>query len=185
MKTNPSGFVPDFQFPELCIFFLLGCYWALEGGLIRPLGIGCPRSPLRRRSKYVFQDLHDMQDRSVSTQITNIIRSCIPQQLKGYFSGRSIRYGAMTELSWDPAVAYVEAVTLGGWATPSNSDFYVWIYLVAIIPPVLCLAGYPDCRVIPQLPQSGLLFNLPEQDHRLTPDQWQSFVSHLYVNQLP
>ena len=28
LKTNPSGFVPDFEHPHLCVFFSLGCFWA-------------------------------------------------------------------------------------------------------------------------------------------------------------
>ena len=38
LKTNPSGFVPDFEFPELCVFLLLGIYWACNEGLFRANG---------------------------------------------------------------------------------------------------------------------------------------------------
>jgi hypothetical protein len=58
-------------------------------------------------------------------------------------------------------------VALGGWATPSNRDYYVWQYLIAIIPSVLCLAGYPDVRQLPSLP--SLKFLLVEEHPELDP----------------
>ena len=57
LKTNPSGFVPDFDYPEMCCFFALGCFWSVDDGLTRPGGIGEPNSPRARRTRYVFQDL--------------------------------------------------------------------------------------------------------------------------------
>jgi hypothetical protein len=88
---------------------------------------------------------------------TGIIKSFIPTHLKHYFSAKSLWYGAMTHLAWDQAVTYEELVALGGWATPSNSDLYVWVYLVSIIPSILSLAGYPDPHVLPHLPQIHLV----------------------------
>jgi hypothetical protein len=75
LKTNPSAFVPDFDCPEMCIWLGLGCYWACCDGLARPEGIGPENSALRRKSAFVFQDLHHMQDGNVVKTLTTAIRS--------------------------------------------------------------------------------------------------------------
>ena len=185
LKTNPSGFVPDFEFPELCVFLLLGCYWSCNDGLFRPEGIGTPKSPLRRKSRYVFQSLHKINDSSVTDKLTRLIRGLVPTELKSFFSSRSCRVGAMTYLSWDPAVTYEEAVALGGWSTPSNRDWYVWTYLVAIIPAVLSLAGYPDPRVIPYLPKYKKLLVEGNEQQQFSVDKWNLFINHLFKVTLP
>jgi len=86
---------------------------------------------------------------------------------------------------WDPAVTYEEAIALGGWASATNSDWYTWTYLIAIIPAVLTLSGYPDCRVLPYLPSCSKLFmgGVPI-DFRMTHDRYQMFVSSLFPNSL-
>ena len=65
----------------------------------------------------------------------------------------------MNLLAWDPAVTYEEGVALGGWKTGCNRDWYVWTYLCAIVFAVLALAGYPDPRILPQLPTCNILFH--------------------------
>jgi hypothetical protein len=121
-------------------------------------------SPHHRKMHFVFQDLHEIRDDAVSDQITRYLCSFIPNAIRTFFSGKSLRVGAMSLLTWDPAVTYEEAVALGGWATPSNRDYYVWQYLIAIIPSVLCLAGYPDVRQLPSLPLLKFLEEHPDLD---------------------
>ena len=93
----------------------------------------------------------------------------------------------MTRLAWDPAVTFEEEIALGGWSTQSNRDHYVWITVPAILPPALCLAGYPDCRVIPYMPSLGMLFH----HQQLSPGQrfeqrtYEKFLRQLYVCDLP
>ena len=168
LVTNPAGFAPDFEFAETCVVLLLGCFWACESGLERVDGIGEPFTPRSRKVRYVFQDFHNIQDRNVTAQISRIIKPVRPDQIKPMISAKSCRIGAMTDLSWDPAVTYEEAVALGGWSTPSNRDWYVWTYLVAIVPAVLSLAGCPDPRSIPVLPNVGKLFYEGSGDDLLT-----------------
>jgi hypothetical protein len=184
LKTNPSAFFIDYMHPEMCILFLLGCFWAIRRGLERS-DIGEDKSSARRKALYVFQKLHSVKDDTVAKSITSYIKSCIPASIRAFFSGRSLRYGAMTLLSWDPAVSYEEAVALGGWTTPSNASYYVWMYLVAVIPAALALAGYPDVRMIPYLPDIGKIFSTGLPAERCTADQWSAFVQHLFVVQLP
>ena len=184
-KTNPSGFAPDFEHPELCCFLLFGCYWSLEGGLMRPGGLGLPNTPERRTASFVFQDLHQQADNSVAKDLTAIIRACIPKVLWKLFSVKSLRCGSMTQLAWDPAVTHEESIALGGWAFSSNASKYMWCYLVSIIPPILTLSGYNDARVLPYLPTAGMLFHSGPMEDRINPDQWQLFVSKLYTIQLP
>ena len=90
-------------------------------------------------------------------------------------------------LVWDPSITHEEAVALGGCTTPSNRDWYTWIYLVAVIPPALALAGYPDARVIPYLPSTGCLFALgdDDEDKSMQVDKYLAFVSVLFSISLP
>lgn len=183
LKSTPIGFVPEYKNPETCIFLALGCYWACDGGLSRDV-VGDPGTPINRKSAFVFQDLHDIRDASVAGQIGNIIKSAVPADLISFYSVKSLRYGAMSQLSWDPAVAYEEAVALGGWTTDSNSSWYTWTYLIAIIPAVLCLADYPDARVLPYLPNCRRLSLNLEGNIPLTEDGFQSLVRELFSTPL-
>ena len=185
LKSTPLGFVPEFDHPESCVFLALGCYWAVDNGLTRPPGHDTPGTGLDRKSAFVFQDLHDIKDDSVTKQLSQLIKSIVPDQLKSFYSVKSMRYGAMSGLMWDPAVAYEEAIALGGWSTTTNSDWYTWIYLIAVIPAVLSLNGYPDCRVLPYLPTCTRCFAVslaPEK--RMTADKYTAFVAELFPNSL-
>ena len=104
-----------------------------------------------------------------------------------YFTGKSFRYGGMSQLAWDPAVSYDESVALGGWTTSTNHDHYVWEYLVSIIPAVLSLAGYPDCRVLPYTPTLGMLFfhESLRVEQRFTKETYEKFIQKLYIIDLP
>lgn len=184
LKSNPSGFTADYEGPETCVFFSLGCYWACNNGLLRQVP-GEPGSPQARLAGYVFQDLHGMRDDSVAKQLTEILRSRVHHQLRKFISIKSCRFGSMTELAYDPAVAYEEGVALGGWATGSNSDWYVWTYLVAIVPPILTLAGYPDPRVIAHLPRKAPVLHSVPVEFRMTFQQWNMFLDALFPNSLP
>ncbi len=81
LKSTPSGFMPDFMHPETCVFLALGCFWAVDNGLVRPNGVGIPGSALSHRSSYVFQDLHDIQDASVAGQLSALIKGIVHPQL--------------------------------------------------------------------------------------------------------
>ena len=187
LKSNFAGFVPEYEIPECCCYLGFGCFWACDDGLSRPEGIGEPKSPKRRQAYFVFQELHGIRDSSVAGRITGHIRSVIPDWLKNFFTGKSFRYASMSKLAWDPAVTYDESVALGGWTTSTNRDHYVWEYLVSIIPAVLSLADYPDCRVLPYNPTAGMLFfhsSLTVQQ-RFTKETYETFIQKLYIIDLP
>jgi hypothetical protein len=128
LKTNPSGFVPEWEFPEMCMFLALGCYWAFCDGLYHPGGAKLPSTLEGCTNRFVYQDLHKMQDKNVANQITTAIKSAVPEQLKYYYIAKLLCYGVMTHLAWDPAMTYEEAVALGGWTPPFNSDYYMWVH---------------------------------------------------------
>jgi len=107
--------------------------------------VGEPGTPQNRQLSFVFLDLHDIQDESVSNQLSKQMQSLVPTQLKSFMSVKSFRYGAISMLMWDPAVTYEECIAIGGWSSSTNSDWYTWTYLIAVIPAVLTLSGYPDC----------------------------------------
>ena len=186
LKTNPSGFCIHFEHPELCVFFILGCYWSISNGLSRNANhLVDPNSPLYKRAKFVFPDLHEITDASVAGQLTTIIRSLVPDQIKSFYSVKSLRTGAMSQLQWNPAVIWQEGVALGGWKTGANSDWYVWMYLVAIIPPVLALSGYPQPRTIPNLPDITVLFHDTDPTKILNANLFPEFLNSLFVISLP
>ena len=184
LKSTPIGFAAEFQHPESCVFLALGCFWAIDRGLVRNV-VGEPGTPQDRRSSFVFPDLHDIQDESVANQLSKVIQSLVPPQLKTFMSVKSFRYGAISMLMWDPAVTYEECIALGGWSSSTNSDWYTWTYLIAVIPAVLTLSGYPDCRVLPYLPSCSKLFmGAVPLEFRMTHDRYQMFVSNLFPNSL-
>jgi len=184
LKSTPIAFVPNYDHPESCSFLTLGCLWACDNGLLRPDGIGERGSSLDRKTSFVFQDLHNMRDDSVASQLSNIIKQFCPDQLKKLFSAKGMRYGAITELMWDPAITYEESVALGGWSTASNSDWYTWTYVVAVIPPALLLAGYPDPRVLPHVPHCGPLFGPGPVELSFPPEKFSGFINALFPNDL-
>ena len=181
LKSNPTGFVAEYEYPVMCPLFLLGCFWACENGLMRN-DVGEPKTAKRRKANFVFQHLHDINDASVAGRITTHLCMYLPPTIKMKITGKSLRYGTMSDLAWDPAVMYEESVALGGWTTASNRDYYVWQYLVAIIPAVLSLAGYPDCRVVPYAACLGILFhhNTLDPTERMTTVVFHKFWGSLH-----
>jgi len=181
--STPSGWTVSYDNPSACIFLAFGCYWACNNGLQR-LNPGEANTPQSRKSAYVFQDLHDMQDKNVASNITTIIRGEIPQPLRQFYTGKSLRYGAMSDLTWTTGVQPEESVALGGWSTASNADWYTWTYICAIVPPIAYLAGYPNPRLIPRFPDKTALFCL-DHDHRIDDNTWNIFLLYLFPNSLP
>ena len=53
LKSTPLGFAPEFDDPESCVFLALGCFWAVEQGLVRPAGSDTPGTALDRKSGFV------------------------------------------------------------------------------------------------------------------------------------
>jgi len=151
LKSTPIGFAAEFERPESCVYLAIGCCWAVESGIVRNV-VGEPGTPQDRQLSFVFPDLHDIQDESVANQLSKQMQSLVPTQLKSFMSVKSFRYGAISMLMWDPAVTHEECVALGGWSSSTNSDWCTWAHLIAVIPAVLALSGYPDCSVLPHLP---------------------------------
>ena len=186
LKTTPTGFTSDWVHPELDNLFQLGCYWSLQDGLHRdPAEMASATGAAQRKLKYLFQDLHSVQDGTVAAQITSVIRTLVPPQLRDFYSAKSLRAGAITFLSWNASVTYQESVALGGWSTGCNRDWYVWTYTIAIVPPVLALAGYPNPRVLPKLPTINILFADDNPSMMINPDLFGSFIDNLFVISLP
>ena len=187
VKSTPVCFVVDCEHPEMCWHFVLGCYFACENGLARPDGLGEPNSPKRRKSNFLFPELHGIKDSSVASRVGNTIKSVVPESLKNALTAKSLRHGTMSRLAWDPAVTYEESVALGGWTTNSNRDWCVWTYLVALIPPALTLAGCPDCRVLPHLPSCGMLFYHTQLSNtqQFRRESHRKFIKKLYTTDIP
>jgi len=113
LKSTPIGFVAEFEHPESCIYLALGCYWAVDRGLVRNV-VGEPGTPRTGDHHFVFPDLHNIQDESVANQLSKQRESLVFTQMKSFMSVKSFHYGAISMLMWDPAVTYEECITLGG-----------------------------------------------------------------------
>ena len=92
MFSNKSSWLTDF-------FHCAGSYWAVEDGLFRtPEHNGI--------QTFLFPNLHEMQNNSVSQKMTAIIHRCLPQgipaELVKEYSAKSIRKGAVSNLLVHP-----------------------------------------------------------------------------------
>jgi len=188
LMTGPCGFCIDRSVPELCAVMALGCYWALDDDrpLVRPESdLAYPHSVEYRKAMFVFQSLHKMADRSVAGKLTEVIRSVVHGLIAQYYTIKSLRMGAMSEVTWDPQVSFDETLAVGGWATGTNRDSYIWNYVISIIPPALCIAGYQDCRLIPGLPSLHCLYSDEDPDKVFPSEKMETFLSILFPTNMP
>jgi hypothetical protein len=80
-------------------------------------------------SMVVFPSLHSIQDAAVAKKITAAIRKYLPASLskesKDKFSSRSLRQGAITELSMHSAITLFQACARSGHSTGTSLDSYI------------------------------------------------------------
>ena len=80
-------------------------------------------------SMAVFPSLHSIQDATVAKKITAAIRKYLPallsKEIKVKFSSRSLRQGAITELSMHSAITLFQACARSGHSTGTSLDSYI------------------------------------------------------------
>lgn len=83
------------------------------------------------------------------------MREVLPPELQDIgkkISGKSLRYGGATHLHADRLITFDEALARGGWGSGTSRDYYIFVQLAAVIPPMLSLAGFPDPTIDPVSP---------------------------------
>ena len=115
--------VSSVEDPLLDFFHALGCYFSLGKGLYRDTealhnGLG----------NYLFPSLHGMDDKSVSSAITNVIRRCLPPRtpssIKNQFSAKSLRQGAVNDLASHSDIGLFDTCARSGHSTGLSVDYY-------------------------------------------------------------
>ena len=158
MKKYSMPIVADLDSYLTCIFHALGCFWAVERGLYRTDEQS--RSGL---NNYLFPDLHKSGDNKVAEKIRNVVRKCLPkpcpQEVSSLFSGKSMRKGALTELSMAPHCETIfQVAARSGHSLQCSMDFYIDKENPARgLPAALALAGSPDPTNVIYLPRLEVL----------------------------
>ncbi|KAI2493971.1 hypothetical protein MHU86_20545 [Fragilaria crotonensis] len=152
VTSVPTSWCVDFEYAETCIPTSFACFWMVENGLARS---GNPyeirRSSESRAASYVFQSLQNLND-GYTSQLSNKLKTFVPEELKSMITMKSLRIGASTELAANRGVQFDEKIARGGWSTGTSQDHYTWILLCNILSPMLALAGYPDPTITPVAP---------------------------------
>ncbi len=139
-------FFCDLTLYMLCPFFGLAVYF-LYGGLRRD---DAEMGPSRN---FVFPHLHKMKRDSVSSRMTNIIRSAIDVETrKKAYTSRSTRKGQMGELRMNRDISLEEQYAHSGHTHPSmnpNAEGYIESNPAISAPGAMASAGYINCHMRP------------------------------------
>ena len=140
-------FGPDKE-SYLCDFYhAFGCFFSVEKGLYRANDVD------KSVQKFVFPCLHGIVNASVAAKLTKIMRDHVSPETKKHVSSRSIRKGAATFLSMNPAVTEAELNARGGWASETNSKAYKETTPFLTIAGQNALALWNDVRTPKYAPQ--------------------------------
>lgn len=145
MKTiskHAMPMVPDRHYP-VCFYHAIGCYFALEDGLLR--------SPEMERSKknVLFPSLQNVSNESVARKLGKMIKDNLPKdtpaEIAKKFSGKSLRSGGINTLARHREISTFNAASRTGHATSTSMDFYLDSSdTVRGIPGALAMHGYPS-----------------------------------------
>ena len=143
-KKTTMPMVPDADSPLLCFVHSLACFFSVESGLMRTeLQLG------KGHGNYVYPDLQNMADKSVSTHVTKCLRSTLPANVSASLvnkvTGKSLRKGAITDLAMHPQCDIFISSFRSGHALDSALQYYFDKANVGLsITGARCLAGYAD-----------------------------------------
>ena len=153
ITSIPTSWCPDYQYPETCVLTSFACFWMVENGLARS---GNPystaRFPMSRAGSYVFPSLQSLNDSYTSQQLSNKLKTLVPEALKSLVTTKSLLISSSMELMANRAVQFDEKIARGGWSTGTSWDHYAWVLLCNIVSPMLALAGFPDASISPVAP---------------------------------
>ena len=161
MKTRTKYSMPIIHHRDCWrydMFHALGCYWAVEKGLVRS-----SEEVKMGLTQVVFPDLYKIKKESVPKKITAAIRNNLPDNTPTHvielFSGRSIRQGSITEAFLNPDVSLAQGCARSGHSTGTTVDSYIDNTNVLFgIQAARALSGYKtvnDRDVLPRLDALG------------------------------
>ena len=109
--------VPD-RDSYICDFYhSLWCFFTLEKGLFRD-------NISKRASDFLFPTLHKLRNNSITSSLTRTIRDNLPggicNEVKNYFSSKSLRKGGVSELAFHPEIGVYESAGRTGHHVGSN-----------------------------------------------------------------
>lgn len=123
LKSYSMARIPD-EDPLFDWYFLFGAYVMCEDGLFRS-----EKQIADNMLNKVFPNLHCIQNTSVTTKITEVIRSNLPPGLtpeeKLKYSAKSLRQAAITQLSIHPSINIFTANARIGHSTGTNNASYL------------------------------------------------------------
>jgi hypothetical protein len=146
LKVSLTSFMADYSCMELDCFFNFACFWMMEDGLTRPTTNPYAESTktVGHSAGFVFQDLHKTTDQNTTRLLSNAIKKHVPAETKDMLSVKSLRIGSSTELASNRLITFDESLARGGWSDGTNRKYYVFMTVAMILPPMKCLAHWPD-----------------------------------------
>lgn len=158
VMQQPIYFQGDAHGYLCCIYHVLGCYFAVEDGLLRV-------DPTKKRENRVaFPDLKGLSTETVATRMTKLIRAHSAPQLKQRNQSRSIRVGSNTTLASHRDVLPEEQRNAGGFKSGSNTDLYTRMNPKLGMTAANALAGHGNARKMVYPPSLDSLVALVDAD---------------------
>ena len=100
-------------------YFTMGMFALCENGLYRT-----PSQKNGGMEHVVFPLLHGRKDEGATTLVTETIRSALPEDVKKYYSAKSLRQGGINRVTQHPDMNYFFLSALTGHAGDNNSSQY-------------------------------------------------------------
>jgi hypothetical protein len=97
----------------------------------------------------MFPSLHKISNKTVASNITNLLREFIPKQqttLISYVTSRSLRRGATTLMQVHKDVTFSDSLARGGWSSGTNMDVYRVVNTAATLVGAKALSGWANAR---------------------------------------
>lgn len=161
-----------------CLYHSLGCFFAVEDGLLRHTPTGADAEKIKIRNRYIFPHLWKVSDAQVATMLTTIIREHSDATFKKLNQSRSLRVGANTELAIHPDISPEQQRIAGGFAAGNNSELYTRMNPDLCLPAANALAQWPKATGKEVHPPS---LECLISSTLVTLEQLEDYTDHLYI----
>jgi hypothetical protein len=170
-------------FAFLCdLYHSLGCYFAVEDGILCDNAEGEDAEKIRIRNWFIFPSLCNISDPSVATMLTNIIRDHSDDCFKKFNQSWGLRVGANADLAIHPDISPKQQCIAGGWSAGNNSELYTRLNPNLCLPAANALGQWPQASSKKVYPPS-LEVLIASKDSTL--EQLDDLIGYLYVICIP